>query len=609
MTQLSMFIVVLAALVIPITMARFKVTSMPTAVAEIVVGIVLGESGFNLVQQNSTLALLSEMGVILLMFLSGMEIDFSLFKSKPNDDDDQASPVKLASLAFGGILLVAAGLSFVLKFTGFFPDPLLAIILFSTTALGVVIATLKEKEILSKPMGQTILLTAVLGEVVPMFGLTVYATLNGGNASRLWLLVLLLLAALFLLYRFKQPFVWFNKITKATTQLDIRLAFFLIFTLVIIAEQVGAETILGSFLAGMVMKLLEPHESTAEKLTSIGYGFFIPIFFIMTGVKLNLRELFTNPRALMLIPILVVCFFLAKLVPILVYRTRFSSRNSVAGGFLTATTITLVLPTVQVAQNLKVISSTQAGTFILAAVLVCILAPTIFNSVYKLSKEDLIKQRVVLVGANMVTVPIAQQLSNEWYEVHVVTTAEKNYKTYNSEVKNLVLLPEITKASLAKAGLNDVDILAACYLNDEANFEFAQAALQSGIKRVIAFQNSRAVNNDRMDQLMAEGVEIFNAFNVETSVLRALIESPSVMQMLTDTETGLYEVRVVNHRFTGRQLMDLPFIDRITVSRIRRRNHWIDPHGSTVLEYNDRLIFTGKKEDVSAIRQQLRKAN
>ena len=370
MTQLSMFIVMLAALVIPIMMARFKITSVPTAVAEIVVGIILGQSGLNLVHQTDTLTLLSDLGVILLMFLSGMEIDFGLFKPGSNDEQATASPVRLASVAFAGVLAMAALLSYALKVAGLFSDPLLATILFSTVALGVVIATLKEKEILSKPMGQTILLTAVLGEIVPMFGLTVYASINGGNASQLWLLVLLLLAAIFLLYRFKQPFIWFNKVTKATTQLDIRLAFFLIFTLVIIAEQVGAETILGGFLAGMVMKLLEPHESTAEKLTSIGYGFFIPIFFIMTGVKLNLRELFANPAALVLIPILMACFFLAKLVPILVYRRRFSTRNAIAGGFLTATTITLVLPTLAVARGLHVISSSQSDAFILAAVLV-----------------------------------------------------------------------------------------------------------------------------------------------------------------------------------------------------------------------------------------------
>ena len=85
--------------------------------------------------------------------------------------------------------------------------------------------------------------------------------------------------------------------TKATTQLDVRLAFFLTFALVTVAEQVGAENILGAFLAGMVMKLLEPTQATKDKLTSIGYGFFIPIFFIRTGVNLNLKLLFANPQA------------------------------------------------------------------------------------------------------------------------------------------------------------------------------------------------------------------------------------------------------------------------------------------------------------------------
>lgn len=383
MQQLSMLIVMLAALVIPIMMARFKVSSVPTAVAEIMVGILLGKSAFNIVQQTSTLTLLSSLGVILLMFLSGMEINFDLFKKVPGQKKrDSKSPVSLAAISFTGVIIVAMLLGVCLRLMGLFSDVLLATILFSTVALGIVIATLKEKEILSRPMGQTILLTAVLGEVIPMLALTFYASIYGHNAGRLWLIVLLFLAAIILLRRFRQPYVWFNKVSKATTQLDIRLAFFLIFTLVTVAETVGAENILGAFLAGMVMKLLEPSEATQEKLTSIGYGFFIPIFFIMTGVRLDLKSLFANKTALALIPVLVACFIIAKLPTFLVYRSRFNQRNSFAGGFLTVTTITLVLPSLQVAQNLHAITSTQSAAFILAAVIVCILAPIVFNDVW-----------------------------------------------------------------------------------------------------------------------------------------------------------------------------------------------------------------------------------
>lgn len=423
MDRISFFIVILAALLIPILMARFKISGVPTAVAEIVMGIILGKSGFGLIKATTDLTGLASIGVIILMFLSGMEINFDLFKRKPDKDDSQPSeehsPVQLAMLTFLGTVVNAVVLGLILKYLGLFPDVFLATIIFCTIALGVVIATLKEKEILSRPMGQTILLTAVLGEVVPMFALTVYASINGNNGGKIWLIVLLFLAAIILLRRFKQPYIWFNKVTKATTQLDVRLAFFLIFALVTIAETVGAENILGAFLAGMVMKLLEPSEATEDKLTSIGYGFFIPIFFIMTGAKLNLRQLFANPQALALIPALVACLILAKLWAIPVYRLRFNKRNSFAGGFLTVTTITLVLPSLEVARNLHAITQSQSDAFILAAVIVCIVAPIIFNSFYRLDREDLVRQSVVFLGSNFLTVPVAQQLGRNWYEIRM----------------------------------------------------------------------------------------------------------------------------------------------------------------------------------------------
>lgn len=105
------------------------------------------------------------------------------------------------------------------------------------------------------------------------------------------------------------------------------------------------------------------------------------------------------------------------------------------------------------------------------------------------------------------------------------------------------------------------------------------------------------------------GVEIFNVYNVQTSVLRALIESPSIMTMLNSTEAGLYEVVVRNRRYTGQQLQALPFIDQMTVSRIRRGTQWLIPRGTTVIEPGDHLIFTSKASDVANIRAELRKRN
>lgn len=601
-----MLIIMLAALVIPIAMARFKVSSVPTAVAEIVAGIILGKSALNIVQETSTLTMLSSLGVIILMFLSGMEINFDLFKKAPGQKKrDAKSPVSIAALSFACVIITAFLLGLLLRFMGLFSDVLLATILFSTVALGVVIATLKEKEILGRPMGQTVLLTAVLGEVIPMLALTFYASIYGHNAGRLWLIVLLFLAAILLLRRFRQPYVWFNNVSKATTQLDIRLAFFLIFTMVTVAESVGAENILGAFLAGMVMKLLQPSEATQEKLTSIGYGFFIPIFFIMTGVRLDLKSLFANKSALTLIPVMVACFIIAKLPTTLIYRRRFNKRNSFAGGFLTVTTITLVLPSLQVARNLHAITSTQSAAFILAAVIVCILAPIVFNSTYKLNKEDLVKERVVIIGANTLTVPVAQQLSHNWYVVRMLTDNQDNYKTFNSEVADLQYLPEIDEQHLDEGKYFDTDVLVLGFRNDNKNYQMAVLAKKHGVKRVIASIQNPKVSMDHIEELKRLGVETFNSFVVQNSVLRSLIESPSVFEMLMSTRSGLFEVTIHNRRYVGIELRNLPLIDQITVSRIYRQHKPISPSGDTVLEYGDHILYTGPYETVNEVRRRL----
>lgn len=610
MAQLSLFLVILLALVIPIFMARFQISNVPTAVAEIIVGIVMGSSGFNLITSTHDLTFLSNLGVILLMFLSGMEIDFDLLQRKNNPKGKSQAgktvdPLKTAITAFIGIVVMAFVLAYILRLTGLFSEVMLAAIILMTVALGVVIATLKEKNILGRPIGQTILLTAVLGEVIPLLLLTIYASVNGGNAEQLWLIILLFAAAIFLLRRFKQPYLWFAKITKATTQLDIRLAFFLIFALVTVAERVGAENILGAFLAGMVMKLLEPSEATKDKLTSIGYGFFIPIFFIMTGVRLNLRSLFAHPSSLMLLPVLVIFLFIAKAPVVLTYMRYFQKKNAFAGGFLTATTITIVLPTLQVARKLHAITSTQSDAFILAAVIVCILSPIVFNSNFVLLPEDKIKEKVAIVGANAVTVPVAHDLHANWYSVKMFTDKKNQYKTYDSRVENLTFLPNLDEETLEKGGVFDGDIVVAANRADEDNIKIARMAKEKGVNRVIARLSE--VDSKTLTEFNEKGIEVFNSTNVHAALMRAMIESPTVYRIMTDTKNILYSVKVKNTHYTGRQLMDLEFIDQITVSRIKRGDEWLIPRGATEIEPEDILVFSGEFKVADRVRDLLSK--
>ncbi len=604
MAQLSLFLVVLFALVVPILMARLRVNAVPTAVAEIIIGIVLGASGFNLVRPTHDLSFLSNLGVILLLFLSGMEINFDLLKpgQKTKRKDGQIAPFKVALHAFLGVTILSICLALLLKVLGLFGDVMLATIIFMTVALGVVIATLKEKDILNRPIGQTILLTAVLGEVIPLMLLTVYAAINGGNTKQLWLIILLFGVAILLLWRFKQPYLWFVKVTKSTTQLDVRLAFFLIFALVTVAERVGVENILGAFLAGIVMKLLEPSQETADKLTSIGYGFFIPIFFIVTGVKLNLRSLLAHPKSLILLPILVLFLFLAKVPVALVYAQKFGSRNGIAGGFLTATTITIVLPTLAVARKLNVITRLQSDVFILAAVIVCILCPILFNAIFELKAEDRIKEKVVILGTNALTVPVMLDLHDNWYSVKMFTTSNEHYHIYKTRVPQLKLLFPLDSESLAQSGAFTGDIFVAAMRSDDTNLRLGQLAQEQGdFKRIIICQKRADIA--RVKELRKSGMEVFDLSNITAALLRALIESPALYSVLSDTKNAVYSVVVRNTQYSGRQLMDWDVAHDITVSRIRRGQEWLVPHGHTVIELGDELIFTAKYQAADRMRK------
>ncbi|VDG25493.1 cation:proton antiporter family protein [Lactiplantibacillus mudanjiangensis] len=618
MDQVSLVIILFAALLVPLVMAKFKINSLPTAVMEIIIGIVLGPSVFNIVSMNSSISQLSTIGVIVLLFLSGLEIDFSLFKKRraaltPLEKKNAVnlpkySPVRLAVYGYGTVIVLSLLLAAMFKITGLFSDFWLATILFGTISLGIVIAALKEKELLSKAFGQTVLLISVFGELIPMMGLTLYASVYGSDSKSLWLLLLILAVAALMLLRFKPFFQFYQNINKSTTQLDIRLAFFLIVTMVTVAESVGAENILGAFVAGIVLKLLQPSDSTRERLDSIGYGFFIPIFFISTGVDLNLRTLLTSGKTLLLIPLFFIAYMVAKMGSIWVLKLRFKAKNAFAGTALTATTMTMVLAVLRVAKSMKTITTDQSGAFLLAALLTCIISPLLFNKFYSAEKEDLVKTSVHFIGANLSTVPVAQQLRKGWYDVQMYTNHPENYQTYHAQVP-VELMENFTPVDLEDHSVFDTDILVLGHIDAERNYQLAKAAQEYGVKRIIVRFEDRNVLNEHEDELRDLGIEVYNTPEANITLLRSLIESPSTLLMLRDTENSIYEVKVVNHLYTNVQIKNLQFAQDITISQVIRNRKIIVPNGSTTIQYGDRLIFTGSKQDAPRIRQALATAN
>ncbi|HHA6565152.1 TPA: cation:proton antiporter [Staphylococcus aureus] len=610
MEFLSLVIVVLAAFLTPIIVNRLNINFLPVVVAEILMGIVIGNSFLNIVERDSILNILSTLGFIFLMFLSGLEIDFKAFKKdkrarQGQNDDESSIPghLNLALTVFAFIMIISILLAYVFKWLGLVDDVLLMVIIISTISLGVVVPTLKEMNIMRTTIGQFILLVAVLADLVTMILLTVYGAINGQGGSTIWLIGILVVftAISYILgVQFKRM-SFLQKLMDGTTQIGIRAVFALIILLVALAEGVGAENILGAFLAGVVVSLLNPDEEMVEKLDSFGYGFFIPIFFIMVGVDLNIPSLIKEPKLLIIIPILIVVFIISKLIPVMFIRRWFDMKTTIASAFLLTSTLSLVIAAAKISERLNAISAETSGILILSAVITCVFVPIIFKKLFPVPDEFNRKIEVSLIGKNQLTIPIAQNLTSQLYDVTLYYRKDLSDRRQLSDDITMIEIADYEQDVLERLGLFDRDIVVCATNDDDINRKVAKLAKAHQVERVICRLESTTDDTELVDS----GIEIFSSYLSNKILLKGLIETPNMLNLLSNVETSLYEIQMLNYKYENIQLRNFPFGGDIIFVRIIRNNESIVPHGDTQLRYGDRLIVTGAKEYVDELKQEL----
>ncbi len=610
MEFLSLVIVVLAAFLTPIIVNRLNINFLPVVVAEILMGIVIGNSFLNIVERDSILNILSTLGFIFLMFLSGLEIDFKAFKKdkrarQGQNDDESSIPghLNLALTVFAFIMIISILLAYVFKWLGLVDDVLLMVIIISTISLGVVVPTLKEMNIMRTTIGQFILLVAVLADLVTMILLTVYGAINGQGDSTIWLIGILVVftAISYILgVQFKRM-SFLQKLMDGTTQIGIRAVFALIILLVALAEGVGAENILGAFLAGVVVSLLNPDEEMVEKLDSFGYGFFIPIFFIMVGVDLNIPSLIKEPKLLIIIPILIVAFIISKLIPVMFIRRWFDMKTTIASAFLLTSTLSLVIAAAKISERLNAISAETSGILILSAVITCVFVPIIFKKLFPVPDEFNRKIEVSLIGKNQLTIPIAQNLTSQLYDVTLYYRKDLSDRRQLSDDITMIEIADYEQDVLERLGLFDRDIVVCATNDDDINRKVAKLAKAHQVERVICRLESTTDDTELVDS----GIEIFSSYLSNNILLKGLIETPNMLNLLSNVETSLYEIQMLNYKYENIQLRNFPFGGDIIFVRIIRNNESIVPHGDTQLRYGDRLIVTGAKEYVDELKQEL----
>ncbi len=602
---LSLVIVVVCAFLTPILLNRLRINFLPVVVAEILMGIIVGKSLFNWVDRTAMLNMLSTLGFIFLMFLSGLEIDFKAFKSSSKQKkakQKEPNPIVISSIIFTGILILSIIAAYLFKWAGIIDDVLLMVIIISTISLGVVVPTLKEMNIMQTTIGQIILLIAVIADLATILMLTLYGTLYAEGDSPIWLIgILIVFTGLFYITgkNFKKaPFL--EKLMAGTTQIGIRAVFALIILLVALAEGVGAENILGAFLAGCVVSLLGPDKDMVNKLDSFGYGFFIPMFFIMVGVDLDIPALFKDPSGLIIIPFLLIAFYLTKVIPIAILKKWYDTKTVIASSFLLTSTLSLVIASAKIAERLGTIDGATSGTLILAAVITCVIVPILFKKTFPVAITEEKTIKVAFIGKNQLSIPVAQSFKSDLY-LPTLFYLKNNVDKRTIQDLETIELDAYSYEELSASGLFDFDIVV-CSANDESiNRSVAVMAKQEGVPRVIC----RLETLQEDDALTEAGIEVFSEFQSTKTLLKGLIESPNMLNLLSNVETSLYEIEMLNTKYHEMQLREFPFSGDIIFVRILRGNDSIVPHGETELHFKDRLIVTGERNYVDEIKREL----
>jgi Kef-type K+ transport system membrane component KefB len=368
-------IVAIAALAGVLVLAVSPKLAIPVVVVELLLGILIGPELLDIAKIDSTTKFLGNLGLAMLFFFAGYEIDFERIKGRP---------LRLGMIAWGLSLAIAYGLGGALAAAGVVLSYLYPGSAMATTAIGTLIPILRDAGELRTKFGTYLLATGGMGEFGPILLVTlIFSTSNPLHEALI--LVAFVAVAVFTGVLAVRSSVrgWplLERTLETSSQLAVRLAVVLVFGLVALAAELGLDVLLGGFMAGMITRIaLRDREVGVleSKLTAVGYGLLIPFFFITSGMEFDVKALGT-PDTLGKMAMFVALFLIVRGTPaLLLYRKVIpAARDRLALAFFSSTQLPLVVAITAIAVGLGHMHSSTAASLVGAAIISTLAFPLI----------------------------------------------------------------------------------------------------------------------------------------------------------------------------------------------------------------------------------------
>jgi Kef-type K+ transport system membrane component KefB len=374
----GLVIVSAVAFTAPFLLGLAPALRLPAVVLELVAGIAIGPSGLGWVELDQPIEVLSLVGLAFLLFLAGLEIDFERLRGRL---------VNIAGLGF----LVSFGLAVVaalgLSALGQVDTPLLVAIILVATSLGVVVPVLKDSSQSSSDLGQLVIAAASIADFGAVILLSLFFSREATSTTTKLVLLggFLLVGAAFALAlvgaeHSKRLSGVLLRLQDTTAQIRVRGAFLLLVAFVALAESLGLEIILGAFLAGGVLSLVDrdrmmTHTGFRAKLEAVGYGVFIPVFFVASGIRFDLDALFGSASTVARVPLFLAVLLLVRGLPALLYRPALGNRQTLVAALLQATSLPFIVAASMIGIELDLLDQATGAALIAAGLLSVLVFP------------------------------------------------------------------------------------------------------------------------------------------------------------------------------------------------------------------------------------------
>ncbi|HEU4392810.1 MAG TPA: cation:proton antiporter [Solirubrobacterales bacterium] len=382
----SFFAIVVIAAVAAVTAAVVpKRFAPPVVVIELLLGIAIGPEVLDLAHTDDFIDFFSSLGLGMLFFFAGYEIDFDRIRGKPMKLGAIGWLLSVA-LAYGiGGALAAAGVVLSFLYTGS---------AMATTAIGTLIPILRDNGELKTRFGTYLLAAGGAGEFGPI--LLVTLVLSTANPLHEAAILLAFIALALVLALGSVRYAWrgwpaLERTFESSSQLAVRVTVVLVFGLVLLADSLGLDILLGGFVAGMIVRLaLKGHELQVfeSKLTAVGFGFFVPFFFVTSGIEFDLAAL-GSVEAIAKLFMFFALFLVVRGAPaLLLYRSVLSARDRAALAFFSATQLPLVVAITTIATESGHMKTSTAAGLVGAAMLSTLVFPFAGLALRKRSERE-----------------------------------------------------------------------------------------------------------------------------------------------------------------------------------------------------------------------------